>query len=84
MMAAMLRSQDAKTFPKGSAVFLTAYVALILFAAFPLVRTLLTGGRAGLPVVWLHRLYRDLGDVAAAVLLIICFETALTISLQNC
>jgi len=64
-------------------MFLTAYVALILLAAFPLVRTLLTSGRAAPPVAWLHRLYRDLGYVAAAVLMIICFETALTISLQN-
>jgi len=64
-------------------MFLTAYVALILLAAFPLVRTLLIGGRASLSVVWLHRLYRDLSYVAAVVLVIICFETALTISLQN-
>src|SRR6516164_11035084 len=64
-------------------MFLTAYVALILLAAFPLVRTLLTSGRAAPPVAWLHRLYRDLGYVAGAVLMIICFETALTISLQN-
>ena len=37
----------------------------------------------GSPVVFLHRLYRDLAYIAAAVLGIICFETALTISLQN-
>jgi hypothetical protein len=64
-------------------MFLTGYVALILLAALPLVRTFLRGGRAGPPVVWLHRLYRDLAYPAAAVLTIICFETALTISLQN-
>ena len=34
-------------------------------------------------MVFLHRLYRDLAYIAAAVLAIICFETALTISLQN-
>ena len=34
-------------------------------------------------MVFLHRLYRDLAYIAAAVLAIICFETALNISLQN-
>ena len=33
--------------------------------------------------MFLHRLYRDLAYIAAAVLWIVCFETALTISLQN-
>jgi uncharacterized membrane protein (UPF0182 family) len=64
-------------------MFLTAYVALVLLAALPLARTLLsgTGSRSG--VMFLHRLYRDLAYIAAAVLVIICFETALKISLQN-
>jgi uncharacterized membrane protein (UPF0182 family) len=64
-------------------MFLTAYVALVLFAALPLARTLLAGrgGRSG--VMFLHRLYRDFAYIATAVLAIICFETALTISLQN-
>jgi hypothetical protein len=48
-------------FRKGQLMFLTAYVDLVLLAAFPLVRTLLSGRRAGLPVGWLHLLYRDLG-----------------------
>jgi len=41
-------------------MFLTAYVALVLLAALPLARTLLTGrgGRSG--VIFLHRLYREL------------------------
>jgi uncharacterized membrane protein (UPF0182 family) len=64
-------------------MFLTGYVALVLLAALPLIRTFLRGWRAGPPVVWLHRLYRDLSYLAVAVLAIICFETALTISLQN-
>ena len=64
-------------------MFLTGYVALLVLAALPLVRTFLSGRRTGPPVVWLHRLYRDLSYVAAAVLAIICFEAALTISLQN-
>jgi len=63
-------------------MFLTVYVALVLFAAFPLARTLLMWGGRRASVALLHRLYRDLAYIAAAVLAIICFETALTISLQ--
>lgn len=64
-------------------MFLTAYVALVLFAALPLARTLLAGrgGRSG--VMFLHRLYRDFAYIAAAALAIICFETVLAVSLQN-
>jgi uncharacterized membrane protein (UPF0182 family) len=64
-------------------MFLTAYIALVLFAALPLARTLSTarGHRRG--VMFLHRLYRDLAYVAAAVVAIIGFEMALAISLQN-
>ena len=64
-------------------MFLTTYVALVLVAALPLARTLLTGkaGRSG--VMFLHRLYRDFAYIAAAVLAIICFERAWTMSLQN-
>jgi uncharacterized protein len=63
-------------------MFLLGYVLLILLAAIPLGRTLLNE-RGGPAVVFLHRLYRDLAYIAAAVLVVICFETALTISLQN-
>ena len=63
-------------------MFLTAYVALVFFAAFPLARTLLMWEGRRASVALLHRLYRDLAYIAAAVLAIICFETALTISLQ--
>jgi uncharacterized protein len=63
-------------------MFLFGYVLLVLLAALPLVRTILNE-RGGPPVVFLHRLYRDLAYVAAAVLGIICLEMALTISLQN-
>src|SRR6516164_1573934 len=68
---------------RGTSMFLTAYVALVLFALLPLARTLLggRGGRSG--VIFLHRLYRDLAYIAAAVVAIIGFEMALTISLQN-
>src|SRR6516162_7187089 len=51
---------------RRTSMFLTAYVALVIFAALPLARTLLTGrsGRSG--VIFLHRLYRDLAYIAAA------------------
>src|ERR1035437_1873063 len=63
-------------------MFQFAYLFLILLAALPLGRTFLRQ-RGGSPVVFLHRLYRDLAYIAVAVIGIICFETALTISLQN-
>src|SRR5277367_884559 len=63
-------------------MFLFGYVLLILLAALPLVRTLLNE-RGGSAVVLLHRLYRDLAYITAAVLGIICFETAMAIALQN-
>jgi uncharacterized membrane protein (UPF0182 family) len=64
-------------------VFQTGYVLLILVAALPLARTFLRGRGGDPPVVFLHRLYRDFGYIAVAVLAIICFEMVLTISLQN-
>src|SRR5271166_4607773 len=64
-------------------MFLTGYLALILLAALPLLRTLSTGRAGGAPVLFLHRIYRDCAYIAAAVLAIICFETAMNISLQN-
>ena len=53
-----------------------------MFLTFPLARTLLMWEGRRASVALLHRLYRDLAYIAAAVLAIICFETALTISLQ--
>src|SRR5271169_750037 len=64
-------------------MFLTVYLVLVLLAALPLARTFLTGRGGRPPVMFLHRLYRDLAYLAAAVLAIICFEAALNISLQN-
>jgi len=64
-------------------MFLTVYILLVLLAALPLGRTLLQERGGGFTLVLLHRLYRDLAYIAAAVLGIICFETALTISLQD-
>jgi uncharacterized protein len=63
-------------------MFVFGYVLLVLLAALPLGRTVLTKG-GGSPIVFLHRLYRDLSYIAAAVLGIICFEAVFTISLQN-
>ena len=64
-------------------MFQFGYLFLILLAALPLGRSLLNGRGGGSPVVFVHRLYRDLAYIAAAVLGIICFEAAMTISLQN-
>jgi uncharacterized protein len=64
-------------------MFLFGYILLVLLAALPLGRTFLKERGSGSPVVFLHRLYRDLAYIAAAILAIICFEATLTISLQN-
>jgi uncharacterized membrane protein (UPF0182 family) len=64
-------------------MFLTGYVALILLAALPLIRTLSWGSDGDPYPVFLHRLYRDLVYLVSAILAIICFETALRVSLQN-
>jgi uncharacterized membrane protein (UPF0182 family) len=64
-------------------MFNFGYLLLILLAVLPLGRTFLNQKAGGSPVVFAHRLYRDLSYVAAAVLGIVCFEAAMTISLQN-
>ena len=64
-------------------MFQFGYLLLVLLAALPLGRTLLNQQAGGSQVLFVHRLYRDLGYVAAAVLFLICLETALTISLQD-
>jgi uncharacterized protein len=64
-------------------MFMAAYILLVVLAAIPLIRTLLKGRNGGAPLLFLHRIYRDCAYIAAAVLVIICFETALTVSLQN-
>ena len=63
-------------------MFQFGYFLVILLAALPLGRTFLRQ-RGGSSVVLLRRLYRDLAYIAAAIIGIICFETALKISLQN-
>ena len=64
-------------------MFHLGYVLLVLLASVPLIRTLLKGTDGRAPPIFLHRIYRDSAYLAAAVLAIICFETALNISLQN-
>ena len=63
-------------------MFAMSYLFLILGAAIPLARTFLSA-RGSDQVAFLHRLYRDQAYVLAAVLGIICFESALRISLEN-
>src|SRR5271165_4233699 len=64
-------------------MFQSGYILLVLLAAAPLIRTLLKGRDGGASLAFLHRIYRDFAYIAAAVVAIICFETALNISLQN-
>jgi uncharacterized membrane protein (UPF0182 family) len=64
-------------------MFQSGYILLVLLAAAPLIRTLLKGRDGGAPLTFLHRIYRDFAYIAATVVAIICFETALNISLQN-
>jgi len=68
---------------KEALMFLTGYLLLIFLAALPLIRTFLRERGGDSRIVFLHRLYRDFAYIAAAILTIICFEAALTISLQN-
>jgi len=63
-------------------MFLTVYILLLLLVVLLLARTI-SAGRTGRPgVMLLHRLYRNFAYIAAAVLAIIGFETALNILLQ--
>jgi hypothetical protein len=64
-------------------MFAIAYLILILVSAIPLARTLVTYRDAPRSVALTHRIYRDLAYVAASVLVIVAFEMAIKISLQN-
>ena len=64
-------------------MFLTGYLLIVLLAAIPFIRTLRRDRQGEPSVVFLHRLYRDLGYIAAAIVAIIIFETVLSISLEN-
>jgi uncharacterized membrane protein (UPF0182 family) len=63
-------------------MFSTSYLLIALVAAIPLARTFLST-QGGNQIAFLHRLYRDAAYVLAAVLGVICFESALRISLEN-
>ena len=64
-------------------MFLLGYLILVAIAAIPLLRTVRQhrGGPPSLDV--LHRLYRDLAYIAAAVVAIIVLETMFRISLES-
>jgi hypothetical protein len=63
-------------------MFEIIYLFVLAWAALPLARTLIQGGR-GNHIAFVHRLYRDAAYILAAVLGIIVFEGALGISLEN-
>src|SRR5580658_6972598 len=64
-------------------MFVFGYLILVAIAAIPLVRTLLRYRGRPASLDMLHRLYRDLAYIAAAVLAIIVLETTFRISLEN-
>ncbi len=64
-------------------MFAAVYLLAFSLAALPLGFTLLRPRRGGDPAALLHRIYRDLGYVAAVGLGMIALETAFRISLQN-
>jgi len=63
-------------------MFLVSYVILVLVASIPLAKTLSRLQTGAPPLAYVHRIYRDLAYVAAAILAVIAFETALRISLN--
>src|SRR5579872_2615270 len=63
-------------------MFLVSYIILVLVALVPLAKTI-SRRPTGIPsLAYIHRIYRDLAYVVAAVLAMIAFETALRISLN--
>ncbi len=63
-------------------MFEVLYLFVLVWAALPLIRTLMQG-QGGDHIVFVHRLYRDAAYMLAALLGIIVFEAALGISLEN-
>jgi len=63
-------------------MFDVIYLFALMWAALPLVRTLMQGG-GGNHVAFVRRLYRDAAYILAAAIGIIVFEAALGISLEN-
>ncbi|HEX4742105.1 MAG TPA: UPF0182 family protein [Caulobacteraceae bacterium] len=64
-------------------MFAVAYLILVLVSAIPLGRTFLQHRGAPPSVALAHRIYRDLAYIAGSVLVIVVFEMAISISLQN-
>jgi uncharacterized membrane protein (UPF0182 family) len=64
-------------------MFALTYLILVLIAAVPLALTVLRQRGDPPSLALVHRIYRDLGYVAAAALAIIVFEMVFTIALQN-
>jgi uncharacterized membrane protein (UPF0182 family) len=64
-------------------MFALAYLILVLVSAIPLGRTFLQHRGAPPSVALAHRIYRDLAYIAGSVLVIVVFEMAISISLQN-
>ena len=58
------------------------YLFVLVWAALPLVRTLMQGG-GGSHIAFVHRLYRDAAYILGAAIGIVVFEAALGISLEN-
>ena len=64
-------------------MFALSYVIVVLASALPLALTVLRERGNPPSLAFIHRVYRDLAYVAAAVFAIIVFETIFTIALQN-
>jgi uncharacterized membrane protein (UPF0182 family) len=64
-------------------MFSLSYLILVLVAAVPLARTVVQHRGAPPSVAFVHRLYRDLAYIAAAIAAIILLEMIFTIALQN-
>jgi uncharacterized membrane protein (UPF0182 family) len=63
-------------------MFLVSYVILVLVASIPLAKTLWRRQPGLPPLAYVHRIYRDLSYIVAAVIAVIAFETALRVSLD--
>lgn len=64
-------------------MFVFGYLILLLFAALPLVVTVVRQQGSLPPIAFIHRVYRDLAYVGVAVAAIIVLETTFTIGLEN-
>ncbi len=62
-------------------MFEIAYLSLVVLGALPLAGSLLR--RSAGEAISVHRLYRQAGYIAIAILAVICFDAALQIALEN-